>query len=134
MTETAPEESATILIAEDDEGQRRLLEMLLYDYQLTLVKDGREALNYLQGHTPSLMILDVAMPYLSGIDICDRARRIKRLKGVPVVILTSLNDDRTHTAARMAGASAVITKPLTGKDFRLTVRKLLQPEQSVHSS
>lgn len=128
------EEGVTILIAEDDEGQRRLLEMLLYDYQLTLVNDGREALTYLQGHTPSLMILDVAMPYVSGIDICDRARRIKRLKDVPIVILTVLNDDRTHTAARMAGANAVVTKPLTGKDFRITVQKLLQPGRPVHSS
>lgn len=119
---------ATILVAEDLAGQRMILDMLLTvdGYDVQLVEDGVQALNYLKDHTPDLAILDVKMPNLDGIEVCRRMKKVTRLKGVPVIILTAMRDEATLQAARLAGADEIIVKPLEGKDFRDQVRRLLE--------
>jgi len=126
------DEPTRILVADDIEGQRLVLEMLLGadGHVVDTVDDGRAALDYLKTTTPDLAILDVAMPFVSGIDICHRMKRIPRLKDVPVIILTALKDERTREMARVARADAIVTKPLEGKDFRATVRDLLAAGRS----
>ena len=126
------DEPTRILVADDIEGQRLVLEMLLSSdgHVVDTVEDGRAALDYLKTTTPDLAILDVAMPFVSGIDICHRMKRIPRLKDVPVIILTALKDERTREMARVARADAIVTKPLEGKDFRATVRDLLAAGRS----
>jgi CheY-like chemotaxis protein len=126
------DEPTRILVADDIEGQRLVLEMLLSadGHVVDTVEDGRAALDYLKTTTPDLVILDVAMPFVSGIDICHRMKRIPRLKDVPVIILTALRDERTREMARVARADAIVTKPLEGKDFRATVRDLLAAGRS----
>ncbi len=117
----------TILVADDQAGQLAVIDLLLSldGYRLTTVENGREALEWLKENTPDLAILDVAMPYVDGIDVCRRMKRVARLRAIPVVILTALRDDATLEGARAAGADAVVRKPLEGKDFRTTVRDLL---------
>src|SRR5690554_7584884 len=102
-----------------------MLEMLLSvdGYTVAAVEDGKAALDFLKENTPDLAILDVKMPYLTGIEVCDRMKRIPRLKHVPVIILTALRDEHTLQRALESGADQVITKPLEGKDFRQTVRE-----------
>jgi len=119
---------ATILVAEDLAGQRMILDMLLTvdGYDVQLVEDGVQALNYLKEHTPDLAILDVKMPNLDGIEVCRRMKKVTRLKAVPVIILTAMRDEATLQAARLAGADEIIVKPLEGKDFRDQVRRLLE--------
>ncbi len=120
-------EPRKVLVADDIEGQRLVLEMLLSmdGYEVVTVGDGKEALDYLKENTPDLAILDVKMPHLSGIEVCDRMKRTPRLKEVPVIVLTALRDDYTLRQAQLAQADRVIYKPLEGKDFRATVRDLL---------
>ena len=115
-------------MAEDLAGQRLVLDMLLTveGYDVKLVEDGAEALAYLKPHTPDLAILDVRMPNVDGLEVCARMKRVTRLKGVPVMILTALRDDATLESARLAGADAVVIKPLEGKDFRSEVKRLLR--------
>lgn len=117
----------TILVVDDQTGQRVILDMLLTldGYEVVALEDGRAALEYLKAHTPQLVILDIAMPYMSGIEICSRMKRIQRLSGVPVIILTAARDDKTLTEARLAKADRVVQKPLEGKDFRQVVRDLV---------
>jgi len=114
-------------VADDAEGQRLVLDMLLSadGHTVDTVEDGQAALAYLKETTPDLVILDVSMPGISGIDICHRMKRIPRLQHVPVVILTGLTDPKTKEMARVARADLIVTKPLEGKDFRATVRELL---------
>ena len=94
-------------------------------YEVVTVADGREALDYLKDNTPDLAILDVQMPHLTGLEVCDRMKRIPRLKDVPVIILTAHRDDYVLTQARMAHANRIVYKPLEGKDLRATVREVL---------
>jgi CheY-like chemotaxis protein len=122
------DEARTILVADDQEGQLAVIDMLLSldGYRTVAVADGREALAWLKTHTPDLAILDVKMPHVDGLDVCYRMKSVSRLQAVPVVILTAMRDTATLEGARAAGADAVVRKPLSGKDFRATVRELLE--------
>lgn len=124
-------EPPTILLAEDEASYAVVVEMLLEadGYQVAKVADGREALTWLREHTPSLAVLDVAMPHMTGLEVCARMKRVSRLKHVPVVILTALRDNGTREGAREAKADALVLKPLEGKDFRSLVRRLLAGER-----
>lgn len=120
-------QTARILVADDDPGQRALLEMLLAadGHAVTAVADGRAALIHLKYHTPDLVVLDAAMPEVSGLEVCERLRQVSRLKAVPVLILTEPKNEPLKARAGAAGANAVVSKPLTGKDIRALVRGLL---------
>lgn len=121
-------EAPVILVADDQAGQRAVVEMLLSldGYDIVCVEDGREALTWLKTHTPALAILDVLMPHADGLDVCRRMKAVSRLSRVPVMILTALRDEATFEGAKAAGADVTVRKPLEGKDFRATVRALLE--------
>ena len=117
----------TILVADDQAGQRAVVDMLLSvdGYRVVTVDDGRQALEWLSKNTPDLAVLDVRMPHLDGIEICRRMKKVSRLHAVPVIMLTGMRDEATAAGAKAAGADAVVHKPLEGKDFRATVRALV---------
>ena len=119
---------ATILVADDNAGQRTILDLVLSadGYRVDAVADGREALTYLKNNTPDLIILDVLMPHFNGLEVCSRVKRVPRLRHVPVIILTSLQDEDTLATADMARADKVLLKPLAGKDLRSIVYDLLK--------
>jgi CheY-like chemotaxis protein len=119
---------ATILVADDEPAVRNLLEMILGSdgHTVVTVADGKEALVYLKDNTPDLIVLDVNMPFLSGIDLCSRIKRIRRFQNTPVVILSAMNDQRTRDEAKGVKVDLFVNKPLTGKNFRKTVQDLLE--------
>jgi CheY-like chemotaxis protein len=123
--------AANILVVDDDASTRTLLDLILSSggYEITLLNDGREALGYLKTNTPNLIVIDVSMPVLDGIEVCARIKKLPRFAKVPVVVLTSMNDAQTRVRAIEAGASQIIYKPLTGKNFLQTVQVLLEPQQ-----
>jgi DNA-binding response OmpR family regulator len=118
---------ATILTADDSEQIRSLLEMILSadGHHVVQVADGREALTWLKDNTPDLMILDVTMPFMDGISVCARAKKVTRLKATPIIILTAHTDDESRSRAKLAGADAFVNKPLSGKDLRGTIAEML---------
>jgi CheY-like chemotaxis protein len=123
---------STILVADDSEGHRRVVEMLLsaHNYHVVAVGDGHEALTYLQAHTPYLAILDVNMPFMTGIEVCERVKRISRLRTLPIIIMTSLGDEATVAAARTAGADLLVHKPLAGKSVPDMIRKACEAAEN----
>jgi len=120
-------EKRTILVADDSTAHRRLLELILSAHNFTVVtaEDGHQALTYLQANTPDLMILDVNMPHLSGIELCKRAKHTARLSEVPVIIMTSLTDTETRNHAQAANADLLVNKPLKGKNLNGMITDLL---------
>jgi CheY-like chemotaxis protein len=124
MSKAAP---AKILVVDDDASTRTLLELILSSggHEITLLNDGREALAYLKTNTPELIVIDVNMPVLDGIEVCSRIKKLPRFKKIPVIVLTSMNDAATRVRAIDAGASEIIYKPLTGKNFLQTVQGFL---------
>lgn len=126
----------TILVVDDHDAHRKVLELVLsaHRYAVVSMRDGFEALTYLQAHTPDAIILDVHMPQMSGFDVGRRARRIARLRHVPILIMTAAADESTRTEAESIGASRVLRKPIAGIDLRKTLRELLGQASGVSAS
>jgi CheY-like chemotaxis protein len=114
-------EAKKILIADDSDSIRSLLEMILTaeSHEVTQVADGREALLHLKDHTPDLIILDITMPFIDGLEVCSRIKRVSRLKATPVILLTAHTD----------GADVLVHKPLSGKNFRTTILEMLEKRE-----
>ncbi|WP_161882960.1 response regulator [Deinococcus alpinitundrae] len=123
--------SHTILIADDEPAIRTMLEVILSadGHEIVAVADGKTALEYLQTHTPDVMLLDINMPYMDGFEICSRVKRIKRLRNTPVVLLTALDDDHTRDHAKLVGADDIVSKPLSGKNLRGRITHLINARQ-----
>jgi CheY-like chemotaxis protein len=122
---------SNILVVDDDASTRTLLELILSSggHEVTLLNDGREALAYLKTNTPELIVIDVNMPVLDGIEVCSRIKKLPRFKDVPVIVLTSMNDAQTRVRAIDAAASEIVYKPLTGKNFLQTIQGFLKQDQ-----
>ena len=123
--------SYTILVADDEPAIRTMLEVILSadGHEIVAVADGKTALEYLQTHTPDVMLLDINMPYMDGFEICSRVKRIKRLRNTPVVLLTALDDDHTRDHAKLVGADDIVSKPLSGKNLRGRITHLINARQ-----
>lgn len=116
----------TILIADDNAAQRRFLELLLTmdGHTVKVVEDGLEALEVIQSEPVSLVISDIHMPYLTGIELC---KEIKKLQpNLPVVLLTAMEDEATEKQAREAKVDAFFRKPVVGKGLRELVGRFLK--------
>jgi DNA-binding response OmpR family regulator len=114
-----------ILIAEDDPETSRLLKALLgkWGYEVVLTRDGAEAWEALQAEdAPSIAILDVMMPYLSGIEVCRMFRQTPACKSCYVILLTARSSKEDVVAGLAAGADDYITKPFDMQELRARVQ------------
>ena len=114
----------TILIADDSAGQRKLLELMLSDFQVVTAENGDDVLNYLEHGSPDLLLLDLNMPFASGLEICKQVKESLKLAS-PVVIMTSLTDEKTQKAVTAAQADALLYKPVDRTTPRETLERLL---------
>ena len=120
--------SNTILIIDDDAMARATIEALLLpeDLNLEFSASGSEALARLEEINPDLILLDVMMPQMDGIEVCRRIRTNLRLAEVPIILITSLNDRETRLDGLNAGADEYITKPFDRLELLARVRNVLK--------
>lgn len=116
---------APILMAEDEESDALLVKLALEESglpnPLTVVKDGREAVHYLDGQPPyanraeyplpGLLLLDLKMPHMDGFDVLAWIGSQPKLRSVPVVVFTSSWQDSDRAKARQLGAREYVVKP-----------------------
>jgi two-component system alkaline phosphatase synthesis response regulator PhoP len=106
------------LVADDEPHIGRIIKMKLEQgpFRVTLAYDGREALEVLRREPDiGLVLLDLMMPYLSGLDVLAEMKRDDRLKLVPTIVLTAAGQDQQHDMAMELGASEFMTKPFSPK-------------------
>lgn len=103
-----------ILAVDDDPAVLRIIEAQLtrHDYAVKTAASGEEALQILRELTPAVMILDVMMEGISGYDVCSVVKREERLKGVPVIFLTSKSTPQDYRTGHELGAVIYMVKPL----------------------
>ena len=115
-----------ILVVDDEravrESLRRALE--LEGYQIDLAVDGREALAVLEQAQPDMLILDVLMPGVDGLEVCRRLRRAGNR--LPVLMLTARDAVENRVAGLDAGADDYVTKPFALEELLARVRALLR--------
>ncbi len=119
---------STILVVDDEPRGRELIENLLLPqgHQLHLVADGPAALAAAAEHVPDLILLDVMMPGMDGFEVCRRLRADPKLRVVPVVMLTALDDRDSRIAGLAAGADSFLTKPFDATELRTRVTTITQ--------
>ena len=116
-------EARKILLVEDNKDDEELallaIESSGVDCEVQVARDGAEALEILLGRSelPRLVILDLKMPKLSGLEVLEAMRKDLRAKHVPVVVLTSSAEERDLSDAYSFGASSYIRKPIDLEDF-----------------
>jgi len=115
------EKDIEILIVEDSLTQVLKLQYILeqHDYSVAVANNGQEALEYLREHTPALVISDIVMPEMDGYEMCRRIKERESLKGIPVILLTSLSDPVDVIRGLQCGADNFITKPYQ-EDFLIS--------------
>jgi len=116
-----------ILVADDEAHIGRIIKIKMEQgpFRVTLAFDGQEALDILQQEDRiDLVILDLMMPRLSGLDVLDRIRSSERLKDLPCVILTAAGQEEYERDARASGATEFLTKPFSPKKLYALIAEL----------
>jgi CheY-like chemotaxis protein len=110
----------TVIIADNDRSMRDLLRCVLDQPRraVFLAANGIEAIEYAQSITADLVLLDMDMPRLGGLDACARIRDLPHYRDVPIVILTAYDGERARRKASQMGATAFFTKPFSSDGLR----------------
>jgi CheY-like chemotaxis protein len=113
-----PTEERHVLVADDEAHIGRIIKIKMEQgpFRVTLAFDGQEAIDVLeQEERIDLVVLDLMMPRLSGLDVLDRIRTSDRWKDIPCIILTAAGQEEYERGAREGGATAFLTKPFSPK-------------------
>lgn len=115
-----------ILICEDDELVLKMVEfrLLKEGYEVDLARDGKIAFEKVQSWEPDLIISDIMMPYLTGLEFVQRIRGELQL-ATPIIIVSSIGLEKTVLEAFQLGADDFITKPFSPNELSVRVKKLL---------
>jgi two-component system alkaline phosphatase synthesis response regulator PhoP len=106
-----------ILVADDEKD---ILEIISYNlinegYDVFTAKDGNEAIDVAKKIHPDLIILDIMMPYKTGIEVCQVLRTMDEFKHTLIIFLTALNDETSHIKGLESGADDYVSKPISPK-------------------
>ena len=118
----------TVLIVEDHDLNRMLFHTLLQmrGYNILQAKDGVEALNLTRQHHPDLIVMDIQLPGMSGIEVTKWIKEDDLLKAIPIIAVTALALWGDQQKIRDAGCDAYITKPMSTSNFLKTVEQFLR--------
>lgn len=128
---TTPSRNRTAVIADDDLDLRHLVEMAARRAGLTVVAsvgDGETALHAVQRLQPDLVILDVSMPSMSGLEVCRSLRQDPSTAHLPVMMVSAAVHSAAVQAAYDAGATCHVQKPFGIKVLTEHIRSLLMPK------
>ena len=117
-----------ILIVDDSENIRKLVKAIIKkvgEYEYIEAADGKMALEVANKNKPDLIILDLVIPGLDGIEVCRKLKEKKETAHIPIIILTSETTVEAVEQAKKAGADIFIGKPFEPKDLRVSVKELI---------
>jgi two-component system cell cycle response regulator len=113
-----------ILIVDDNRDNLKLTEILLKcaGYLVRTAEDAEQALALLEDYRPDLILMDIQLPGMDGLELTRRLRQMPRLAGTPIVALTAYAMAGDEANARNAGCTGYITKPIDTRTFAGLVR------------
>ena len=122
--------TSTALIADDDQNIIHLVGRYLgaEGYKVASAADGQEAIDKARRLRPDLVILDLMMPRLDGLEVC---RRLRKESNVPIIMLSSRTDDVDKIVGLELGADDYVTKPFNPRELLARVRSVLRRARSV---
>jgi two-component system cell cycle response regulator DivK len=117
----------TVLIVEDNDLNMKLFRDLLeaHGYDTLQTKDGREALQIARDHHPDLIIMDIQLPEVSGLEVTKWIKEDEDIKSIPIVAVTAFAMKGDEEKIREGGCEAYIAKPISVSQFIDTVRRFV---------
>lgn len=129
----APEEPFTVLIVDDNHDMCNFIADSLRDtYDVLLAADGEEALQQLAQHDVTLVVSDIMMPRIDGLELCHRIKTDIRWSHIPVILLTAKSADTSLIQGLQQGADDYITKPFNIQHLRLRIQKFIEWTRQSH--
>jgi two-component system cell cycle response regulator DivK len=118
----------TILVVEDNELNMKLFEDLLqaHGYRILTTKDGKEALRLAKEHRPDLVLMDIQLPEISGLEVTRLMKADPDIRHIPVVAVTAFAMKGDEEKIRQGGCEGYISKPISVSRFIETVQKFLK--------
>jgi len=118
------------MVVDDTESNIDILvDVLGNDYDVRVAMDGESALKYIEDYPPHLILLDIIMPGISGYEVCQRLKKKKSTRYIPVIFLTSLDDEQDEAKGLALGAVDYITKPFSPQLVKARVHNHLLLKQ-----
>lgn len=137
MTITSDDARRNILVVDDESQITRVLRTALsgHGYTVRTAGDGDEALELMREWTPDLVITDLSMPNMGGLELC---RRIRSKSGVPIIVLSVRGEEKPKVEALDSGADDYVTKPFNMNELvarvRASLRRASRPQQEDSAS
>lgn len=122
-----PSDASRILIVDDNPDLRTYVSTILREkgYRVWTARNGAEGFQTAQTHRPQLIVSDLMMPLVSGLDMIRMIREEDDLKGIPIILLTAKADEDTRIEGVERGADAYLSKPFSDRELLAEVRNLL---------
>ena len=119
-----------VLVVEDNELNLKLFCDLLraHEHEVEPVRDGREAVARTRDFRPDLIVMDIQMPHVSGLELIRMLRADAQLGNVPIMAVTAYSAQGDEERIRAAGAQSYVSKPISVVKFVAAVQELLPPE------
>ena len=117
-----------ILVVDDNTDIVAIVQTILEanGYEVMAAYNGAEALAQLATHKPDLMVLDIMMPEMSGLEVLERIRETPSLARIPVILLTAKDEDEDLLSGYQSGANYYIPKPFTSEQLLYGIRLVLE--------
>ena len=125
-------DSSTILLVDDEDSVQKLLAYPLErdGFRVIQARDGQEALDRFAEQHVDLVVLDLMLPKVDGLEVC---KRLRASSSVPIIMLTARDDELDKVIGLELGADDYITKPFSIREFRSRVRALLRRAKAPHA-
>lgn len=123
--------SQTILVVDDEQDLLDLIEYNLKKEEFKVLKaeNGLEGIELARKSRPDLILLDIMMPKMDGLEVCRELRSDPHLKSVPIIFLTARDDEKTEVEGLNQGADDYITKPISTKRLMSRIKAVLRRSQ-----
>jgi two-component system phosphate regulon response regulator PhoB len=124
-----------ILVIEDDRPLAKVLEYNLIQngFEVILSSDGQDGLTQARSKLPKLVLLDLMIPVIDGLEVCRRLRATADTRGIPIIMLTAKSEETDQIVGYNVGADDYVTKPFSVKVLIERIKSLLRREQSRRS-
>ena len=130
-----PSEMLTLLLVEDNEDFRYYLkDNLRHHYKIIEASDGEEGWQKALSSHPQVIVSDISMPYMDGIELCRKIKSDKRTGHIPIILLTALTGDANQLKGLETGANDYLTKPFNFQILNARIRNLFDLNQSLKNT
>ncbi|MEX0994373.1 MAG: response regulator transcription factor [Balneolaceae bacterium] len=128
----------TILVVDDEQDLLDLIEynLKIEGFDVLKAENGQEGIRLVKEKKPDLILLDIMMPQMNGLEVCEKLRKDEEVSYIPIIFLTARDDEKTEVEGLNVGADDYVTKPISTRKLMSRIKAVLrryeEPEEESH--